>query len=232
MMKNYIQKYLYIKKVSILFNINKNILILQLISLNKNIFFEKKSLSYENNIYIDIINYKYNFIKNFYKKYIPNLNFKKKVIIYKKYNKCIKYNNKIFYIEKYIINILIIYYIQYIIFNKYKKTFFYIKNYFKKKKIIFLNKNYSLIYKNIIYNNKNFLKKKIIDFYIKKYFIYKKKKNIKKICNIIYYKYKIFRINFNIKKYTIYNNKSIKKIICLIKKKNKYKKKINFFYNK
>ncbi|XBT18459.1 MAG: toprim domain-containing protein [Candidatus Shikimatogenerans sp. Tder] len=84
LINNYLLKYLYIKKTSILFNININILMLQLISLNKNVFFEKKSLSYKNNIYIDIINYKYNYIKNFYKKNI--LYIKKKKYIYKKFN--------------------------------------------------------------------------------------------------------------------------------------------------
>ncbi|XBT18759.1 MAG: CHC2 zinc finger domain-containing protein [Candidatus Shikimatogenerans sp. Tcar] len=225
-MDNYIYKYLYLKKMSKIFNINRNILILQFISLNKNNFLNK-SLDIKNNIYIDIINYKYNYIKNFYKN---NNNIKKKII--KKKNK--NYIYKKFYIEKYIINILIIYNIQYYIFNRYKKIYYYIISFLKKKKITFLNKKYSYIYKNIITNNNiSFLKKKIIDLYIKKYSNYKaiKKKNIKIFCNIIYLKYKIFKINLKIKKIIILNNNSIKKIILLIKKKIKYKNKINFFYN-
>ncbi|XBT18444.1 MAG: DNA primase [Candidatus Shikimatogenerans sp. Tduv] len=231
---NYIKKYMYINKISKIFNIKKSILLLQLLLINKNNYQNNKSLYNRNinNIYIDTINYKYNFIKNFYKKYI----LKKKKNIKKIFkNKYIKKKKKcLYYIEKFIIKFIITYNIYYFIYKKHKKKFFYIKNFFKKKKIFFLNNKIRNIYNNIIVKNCKYIFTKffLLNF-INKYLKYKiyNNKNIKYFCNIIYIKYKISILIFKSKNMNIYNKKTLSKIIKIKKKIYKYKQKIIFYEN-
>ncbi|XBT18257.1 MAG: toprim domain-containing protein [Candidatus Shikimatogenerans sp. Tser] len=225
---NYILKYLYIKKMAKFFKFNKNILLIQLFYLNKKKYFKKKNFNIiYNNIYIDFINYKYNFIKKFYK--IKLLN-----------NNKIKINNTFFLkkknynLEKNIIIFILKYNILNFIYKKKQKSFKYIKKFFSTKKILFFNKKFKKIYNNIILKNKKYIinDKKLYKFILKyiNFNKFSKYKNIKNICYIMYYKYKIFINKLKLKKIKTYNKKKIKKIINIIKKNNIYKNKINLFY--
>ncbi|XBT18832.1 MAG: DNA primase [Candidatus Shikimatogenerans sp. AspAUS03] len=190
--KSYINKYLYLQKISKILNINIYILYKELINLN----YKNKILLYNNTTYlknnISDLNKNNFFLEKFILKFL--LIYSIRYYIFNKNKKQYNYMKYFFLKQKLIF-----------LNKKYNNIYKYI---FNKKKCLYIIYNLKLI-KHFIKNN-----------FLYEYKIYYKKKFNSQIFNI-YKKYKIHIINQKIKKIKSqkYNNNLTNKILKLIKKR-------------